>query len=100
MANASKPSSNEVLEAEDDNSKQAPAPYALDIRGLWTGYGRRAALKDITFQVDAGEVLGIIGPNGSGKTTLLKTILGLVRPWQGEVAVLGKPAEEQRRLMG
>ncbi|PKB64761.1 MAG: hypothetical protein BZY80_02075 [SAR202 cluster bacterium Io17-Chloro-G2] len=75
-------------------------PHALDIRGLWTGYGRQQALKDITFQVDAGEVLGIIGPNGSGKTTLLKTILGLVRPWQGSLSVLGMPAEEQRRVMG
>ena len=73
---------------------------ALDIRGLSTGYGKRPALKDITFQVEPGEVMGIIGPNGSGKTTLLKSVLGLVRPWKGEVSVLGKPAEEQRRLVG
>ena len=100
MVNTSTPAANEILDAGPGNPDKAPTPHALDIRGLWTGYGKLPALKDITFQVDAGEVLGIIGPNGSGKTTLLKTILGLVRPWQGEVSVLGRPAEEQRRLMG
>ena len=100
MVNTSTPAANEILDAGPANPDKAPTPHALDIRGLWTGYGKLPALKDITFQVDAGEVLGIIGPNGSGKTTLLKTILGLVRPWQGEVSVLGRPAEEQRRLMG
>ena len=100
MVNTSTPAANEILDAGPGNPDKAPTLHALDIRGLWTGYGKLPALKDITFQVDAGEVLGIIGPNGSGKTTLLKTILGLVRPWQGEVSVLGRSAEEQRRLMG
>ena len=100
MVNASKPASTEVLDDKDGPFDKAPAGRALDIKGLWTGYGRRTVLKDITFQVDTGEVLGIIGPNGSGKTTLLKSILALVRPWQGEVWVLGKPAEGQRRLVG
>ena len=100
MVNASTPASSKVIHDKAGTSNKAPASHALDIQGLWTGYGRRPVLEDVTFQVDAGEVLGIIGPNGSGKTTLLKTILGLVTPWQGEVSVLGKPAVEQKKLMG
>ena len=100
MVNASTPASTEVSNTGAAESHQATAVHALDIRGLWTGYGKRPALKDITFQVESGEVLGIIGPNGSGKTTLLKSVLGLIRPWQGEVLVLGKPAKTQRKLVG
>lgn len=100
MVNASTPASSKVIHDKAGTSNKASASHALDIQGLWTGYGRRPVLEDVTFQVDAGEVLGIIGPNGSGKTTLLKTILGLVTPWQGEVSVLGKPAVEQKKLMG
>ena len=100
MVNASTPASSKVIHDKAGTSNKAPSSHALDIQGLWTGYGRRPVLEDVTFQVDAGEVLGIIGPNGSGKTTLLKTILGLVTPWQGEVSVLGKPAVEQKKLMG
>ncbi len=100
MVDASTPASIEVLNTGAADSHHAPAVHALDIRGLWTGYGKRPALKDITFQVESGEVLGIIGPNGSGKTTLLKSVLGLMRPWQGEVLILGEPAKAQRKLVG
>ena len=103
MVNASGHTSSEVLDthpSELETSSKSLTHPALEVRGLWTGYGLSPALKDITFQVDTGEVLGVIGPNGSGKTTLMKTILGLVRPWRGEVSVLGKPAHSQRLLVG
>ncbi len=100
MVDVSTPASTEVLNTGVADPHQASAVHALDIRGLWTGYGKRPALKDITFQVESGEVIGIIGPNGSGKTTLLKSVLGLIRPWQGEVLVLGEPAKRQRKLVG
>jgi len=100
VVDVSTPASTEVLNTGVADPHQASAVHALDIRGLWTGYGKRPALKDITFQVESGEVIGIIGPNGSGKTTLLKSVLGLIRPWQGEVLVLGEPAKRQRKLVG
>lgn len=49
------------------------------------------ALKDVSFEVGAGERVGIIGPNGAGKTTLFLTICGVLKPKAGEVSLLGKP---------
>jgi manganese/iron transport system ATP-binding protein len=73
---------------------------ALEIKGIWAGYNRIAALADVSFQVTQGNITGIIGPNGSGKSTLMKAILGLVKPWRGQICVLGQPSELQRRLVG
>ncbi len=64
---------------------QAKDGYALAVRGLWAGYNGHAALTDVTFNVAPGSLVGLVGPNGSGKSTLLRTILGLHRPWRGEV---------------
>src|SRR5579872_6022685 len=50
------------------------------------------ALKDISFEVEEGETVGILGRNGSGKSTLLKCICGVLQPTSGEVAVKGKMA--------
>jgi ABC-type Mn2+/Zn2+ transport system ATPase subunit len=49
------------------------------------GYGRRAVLRDLTFEIVEGDFLGIVGPNGSGKTTIIKTFLGSMRPLAGTV---------------
>lgn len=52
-------------------------------------YGGTRVLEDVTFTIEAGDYLGIIGPNGSGKTTLLKLILGLLEPTDGRVELFG-----------
>jgi iron complex transport system ATP-binding protein/manganese/iron transport system ATP-binding protein len=57
----------------------------MEIRNLCCGYGRRSIVKDISFSIDKGEVICLLGANGSGKTTLLKTILGLLKPQKGEI---------------
>ena len=72
----------------------------LDVRGLWAGYGHTTALEDVSIQVPRGQILGIIGPNGSGKSTLFKVILGLLKPWRGEVMTFGQPGVSQRSLVG
>jgi ABC-type Mn2+/Zn2+ transport system ATPase subunit len=75
-------------------------PPAVDISGLWAGYNRLPALEEVTFQVGQQEVVGIIGPNGSGKSTLMKSILGLVKPWRGDILVFGQPSSQQRKQVG
>lgn len=75
-------------------------PLAVDICGLWAGYNQSPALEGVTFQVRPGEVVGIIGPNGSGKSTLMKSIMGLVKPWRGDIAIFGRPSGEQRKQIG
>lgn len=55
------------------------------------GRRRRAALKEVSLSVEAGEVYGLLGPNGAGKTTLVKILVGLARPSQGEVRLRGLP---------
>lgn len=76
-------------------------PPVLDIKGLWAGYHNHTpALEDINLRVSQGDITGIIGPNGSGKSTLFKVVLGLLRPWRGEVLVFGQPSRSQRTLVG
>ena len=52
------------------------------------GYGRRAVLNALNFEIKKGDFFGIVGPNGAGKTTLLKAILGLLKPVKGEITFL------------
>jgi phospholipid/cholesterol/gamma-HCH transport system ATP-binding protein len=65
------------------------ATPVIEINGLWTQLGRSVIHRDVSLQVNAGEVLAIIGGSGSGKTTLLREMLGLLSPSRGQVKVLG-----------
>ena len=58
----------------------------LTVRHLAKAYGLLWALKDVSFDLPAGEVVALLGPNGSGKTTLLKLLSGLISPTAGEIA--------------
>jgi len=62
----------------------------LKVDGLSGGYSGIRVLWNISLEVGQGELVGIIGPNGAGKTTLLKSIAGLVKPYAGEVWLLGE----------
>lgn len=73
---------------------------ALSVRNLWAGYDGKPVLEGINFQVDRGDMVGVIGPNGSGKSTLIKTILGLIKPMRGNVSVLGRQGNLERHLVG
>ena len=57
----------------------------LEVRGLRAGYGRAQVLFDVDLEVDAGEVVALLGRNGAGKSTTLKAIMGLVRPTAGQL---------------
>jgi ABC-2 type transport system ATP-binding protein len=73
------------------------APALLQVAGLAKRYGEQRALADISFAVNAGEVLGLIGPNGAGKTTLMEAIAGLLPLDGGEVLWRGAPLPLPRR---
>jgi ABC-2 type transport system ATP-binding protein len=68
-------------------------------RGLTKRYGATKALDDVSFDIEAGRIVGLIGPNGAGKTTALKAILGLT-DFEGELSVLGfDPSKQRAELM-
>lgn len=66
----------------------------LQVDKLQIGYGSRCVLKEASFSIGKGEIVGIIGCNGAGKSTLLKTIRGLLPKQDGSVRYFGKPLEE------
>ena len=75
------------------NDAQASSNTAIDpiiLEHVTKTFGAVRALEDVSFSVTAGETFGLIGPNGSGKTTLIRLLLGLGRPTQGTVRVLGR----------
>jgi ABC-type Mn2+/Zn2+ transport system ATPase subunit len=74
-----------------------PGAAAVRFDGVTVAYPRSVAVEDVTFSLDRGEFLGIVGPNGSGKTTLLRAVLGLVRPVRGRVTVLGATGRDLAR---
>lgn len=66
----------------------------LDVRNLTSGYAGALAIEDISFSLGASESLAILGRNGAGKTTTLKTLMGLIRPWSGEIEFKGTAVQE------
>ncbi|MDJ0807465.1 MAG: ABC transporter ATP-binding protein [Gammaproteobacteria bacterium] len=68
-------------------------------KGLGKHYGRKVAVDGVSFQIEAGRIVGLIGPNGAGKSSTLKALLGLTRH-QGELRVLGRdPRRDRAKIM-
>jgi len=57
----------------------------LDVRGVSKRFGGLSAVRDVSFSVEEGEIVGVIGPNGAGKTTLFSLVTGFIRPDAGEI---------------
>ncbi|MFC4031985.1 alpha/beta fold hydrolase [Streptomyces polygonati] len=71
----------------------ALAAVPLRIDGLSKRYAKSAdryAVRDLSFRVEPGQVLGLLGPNGAGKTTTLRMLMGLIRPDEGEIRIFGE----------
>jgi branched-chain amino acid transport system ATP-binding protein len=81
----------------------SPATSLLSVRGVKTFYGNIIALKGVDLDVQAGEIVTLIGANGAGKSTLMMTIFGNPRPREGRIVfdnrdITGLPAHEIARL--
>jgi len=66
------------------------APAIVQVDALKSGYGEAMVLKGLDLRLARGEVMAILGKNGMGKSTLLKTLMGYIRPAEGEVALFGE----------
>jgi branched-chain amino acid transport system ATP-binding protein len=66
----------------------------LEVRDLAVAYGAIQAVRGVTFSVEQGQIVSLIGSNGAGKTTTLRTISGLLRPVSGEVLLDGSPIQD------
>lgn len=66
----------------------------LEVKNINKFFGKKQILKDISFDIEEGEILGFVGPNGSGKTTTIKIILGLQKASSGEVYINGENIKE------
>lgn len=86
-----------LLTARRRTAQPAPDPALADvplqISGLSKRYARSAdryAVRELSFRVDKGQVLGLLGPNGAGKTTTLRMLMGLITPDDGEMRIFGQ----------
>jgi ABC-2 type transport system ATP-binding protein len=75
----------------------------IEVRHLTKRYGDRVAVRDLSFEVARGEVVGFLGPNGAGKSTTLRMLTGFLEPSEGEVRIAGldarrDPIEVKRRI--
>ena len=62
----------------------------LFLEGLAKSFGRKTAVRDVTFTMHSGEVVGLLGPNGAGKTTVFYMVVGFIRPTSGRIWLNGK----------
>ena len=72
---------------------------ALELRALTKRFGSIEAIRDVTLQVEYGEVFGFLGPHGAGKSTTINILLDFVRRTAGEVSVLGYDQQEDPRAV-
>lgn len=66
----------------------------IDIKNVSVRYGATVAVQNISCRIKQGDFVGLVGPNGGGKTTLAKTILGLLSPHEGKIALFGQDSDK------
>ncbi len=73
----------------------------VQVAHIAKSFGNVEAVRDVTFEVDKGEIFGLLGPNGAGKTTTIRVMLDIFKPDAGTVSILGGPmSEEKKDLIG
>jgi ABC-2 type transport system ATP-binding protein len=79
---------------------RAGAAPAIAVDGLWKRYGAIEAVRGVTFEVQEGEIFGLIGPDGAGKTSTFQILAGVMEATSGRAEVFGRPAREARAETG
>ncbi len=77
----------------------------IEVQNVRLGYDHKVVLKDVTFQVRPGEMVGLIGPNGCGKSTIIRALSRIISPYSGRILLDGKdvtkiPRQDLARLLG
>src|SRR4029077_14010557 len=75
----------------------APGPLPVEVRDLRKQFPRALALAGLSFAVQRGEIVGLLGANGAGKTTTIHILLGLILPTAGSVALFGEEPRARRK---
>src|SRR5579872_3850296 len=87
-----------------DSAERGEMPPLLEVRDLTKRYSAVTAVRNVSFAIRPGEILGVLGPNGAGKSTIVKTVTGLLDPTSGKVLFRGTPVStamtEYKRRMG
>jgi ABC-2 type transport system ATP-binding protein len=70
---------------------------SIIVENIVKNFGSHAAVNNVSFTVEAGEIFGLLGPNGAGKTTCIRIILDIFKPDSGTVSILGGPMSEEKK---
>ena len=79
---------------DDDETEEAAAAGVIEVEGLTKDYGTVVAVRDVSFSVGSGEVVGFLGPNGAGKSTTLRILAGFLGATSGRVRIAGHDIAE------
>ncbi|GLX68226.1 ABC transporter ATP-binding protein [Paenibacillus glycanilyticus] len=71
----------------------------LELSGVSKSYGAKRALDDVSFSIQSGKIIGLLGSNGSGKSTLMKLAAGLMQPSSGKLLVCGEPSGQRSKAV-
>ena len=83
-------------ETRDQKLQHETAGRSIEVQNLTFNYNKQTVLEDVSFAIQSGDYVGIIGPNGGGKTTLLKLLLGLLTPTSGVIRIFGHGVNEAK----
>src|SRR5271165_3918850 len=89
-----------VTERDEARAHRAAQVPAIWVRELWKRYGTLEAVRGIGFEVEHGEIFGLIGADGAGKTTTFQILAGVMEASGGTAQIFGRPARDARARTG
>ena len=71
--------------------------FSIEVNHIFKTYGSRPAVKDVSFDVNQGEIFGLIGPNGAGKTTTIRMMMDIIKPDYGDIKIMGEKLNDNSK---